>query len=208
MYEAGGCLVALAPGRHGGRRGIVLEGGVMFCAAGAGPGTIDATALGSRPRNRAGRDWGAVLWTKRNFCSASGAYAASSLSRAEFVALRRQYTCIEVRCGGHLLIFDAGTGLRELGNSLNGGRPAGRRHPADPHPRRPHHRHPLLRALRSAEPLPPLGRAPAAQAHAARGAEQVHGRSSVSGPDLDLRRQRHLPRLRGRREHLAARRPS
>lgn len=27
-------------------------------------------------------------------------------------------SCIEVRCGGHLLIFDAGTGLRPLGNEL------------------------------------------------------------------------------------------
>lgn len=26
--------------------------------------------------------------------------------------------CVEVRCGGHLLIFDAGTGLRALGNAL------------------------------------------------------------------------------------------
>src|SRR6185437_7588465 len=26
--------------------------------------------------------------------------------------------CIEVRCGNHVLIFDAGTGLRALGNSL------------------------------------------------------------------------------------------
>lgn len=32
-------------------------------------------------------------------------------------------SCIEVRCGPHLLILDAGTGLRELGNSLNGDAP-------------------------------------------------------------------------------------
>jgi phosphoribosyl 1,2-cyclic phosphodiesterase len=29
-------------------------------------------------------------------------------------------SCLEVRCGGRLLIFDAGTGLRGLGNCLNG----------------------------------------------------------------------------------------
>lgn len=27
--------------------------------------------------------------------------------------------CIEVRCGNHLIVFDAGTGLRALGNALN-----------------------------------------------------------------------------------------
>ena len=26
--------------------------------------------------------------------------------------------CVEVRCGGHTLIFDAGTGIRQLGNAL------------------------------------------------------------------------------------------
>jgi phosphoribosyl 1,2-cyclic phosphodiesterase len=29
-------------------------------------------------------------------------------------------SCLEIRCGGRLLIFDAGTGLRDLGNQLNG----------------------------------------------------------------------------------------
>ena len=29
-------------------------------------------------------------------------------------------SCLEMRCGGRLLIFDAGTGLRDLGNELNG----------------------------------------------------------------------------------------
>lgn len=32
-------------------------------------------------------------------------------------------SCVEMRCGDHLLIFDAGTGLRPLGNSLNGNGP-------------------------------------------------------------------------------------
>ena len=32
-------------------------------------------------------------------------------------------SCVEVRCGGRLLIFDAGTGLRELGNHLAGDGP-------------------------------------------------------------------------------------
>ena len=35
--------------------------------------------------------------------------------------------CVEVRCGGRLIILDAGTGLRELGAELangNGGTPA------------------------------------------------------------------------------------
>src|SRR5690606_2837778 len=27
-------------------------------------------------------------------------------------------SCVEMRCGEHLLIFDGGTGLRELGNAL------------------------------------------------------------------------------------------
>jgi len=31
--------------------------------------------------------------------------------------------CVEVRCGPHLLIFDGGTGIRELGHSLSGGGP-------------------------------------------------------------------------------------
>jgi phosphoribosyl 1,2-cyclic phosphodiesterase len=32
-------------------------------------------------------------------------------------------SCLEIRCGGRLLIFDAGTGLRDLGNQLNGNGP-------------------------------------------------------------------------------------
>ena len=32
-------------------------------------------------------------------------------------------SCVEVRCGGRLLIFDAGTGLRDLGNHLAGDGP-------------------------------------------------------------------------------------
>jgi phosphoribosyl 1,2-cyclic phosphodiesterase len=32
-------------------------------------------------------------------------------------------SCIEVRCGGHMLVFDAGTGLRELGHALTGNGP-------------------------------------------------------------------------------------
>mgnify|MGYP000952894031 CR=1 FL=1 len=32
-------------------------------------------------------------------------------------------SCIEMRCGPHLLIFDAGTGLRELGKTLEGAGP-------------------------------------------------------------------------------------
>src|SRR3546814_16098898 len=31
--------------------------------------------------------------------------------------------CLEVRCGGRLLIFDAGTGLRKLGESVKGDGP-------------------------------------------------------------------------------------
>jgi phosphoribosyl 1,2-cyclic phosphodiesterase len=31
-------------------------------------------------------------------------------------------SCVEVRCGEHLLVFDAGSGLRELGNALDLGR--------------------------------------------------------------------------------------
>lgn len=31
--------------------------------------------------------------------------------------------CVEVRCGGHLLILDAGTGIRALGKQVNGQRP-------------------------------------------------------------------------------------
>jgi phosphoribosyl 1,2-cyclic phosphodiesterase len=27
-------------------------------------------------------------------------------------------SCVEIRCGGHILIFDAGTGIRQLGNAL------------------------------------------------------------------------------------------
>ncbi|MPY73015.1 MAG: MBL fold metallo-hydrolase [Alphaproteobacteria bacterium] len=32
-------------------------------------------------------------------------------------------SCVEIRCGGRLLIFDAGTGLRDLGNGLVGNGP-------------------------------------------------------------------------------------
>jgi len=32
-------------------------------------------------------------------------------------------SCLEMRCGGRLLIFDAGTGLRDLGNELDGSTP-------------------------------------------------------------------------------------
>ena len=31
--------------------------------------------------------------------------------------------CVEMRCGPHLLIFDGGTGLRELGRTLEGAPP-------------------------------------------------------------------------------------
>src|SRR5688572_26104518 len=34
-------------------------------------------------------------------------------------------SCVEVRCGDHLLILDAGTGLRDLGLSLSAGRKVG-----------------------------------------------------------------------------------
>jgi phosphoribosyl 1,2-cyclic phosphodiesterase len=34
-------------------------------------------------------------------------------------------SCVEIRCGGHLMVFDGGTGLRLLGNELmRGGQPA------------------------------------------------------------------------------------
>lgn len=32
-------------------------------------------------------------------------------------------SCLEVRCGGHVLVFDAGTGIRYLGDNLNGQTP-------------------------------------------------------------------------------------
>src|SRR4029453_5996658 len=38
-------------------------------------------------------------------------------------------SCVEVRCGGNLLIFDGGAGLRRLGNGLIKGR-----HPHEFHP--------------------------------------------------------------------------
>ena len=28
-------------------------------------------------------------------------------------------SCVEIRCGGHLMVFDGGTGLRLLGNELD-----------------------------------------------------------------------------------------
>ena len=34
-------------------------------------------------------------------------------------------SCVEIRCGGHLMIFDGGTGLRLLGNDQARRKPCG-----------------------------------------------------------------------------------
>ena len=38
---------------------------------------------------------------------------------AEYVKYGGNTSCLEVRCGPHLLIFDAGTGMRPLGRELD-----------------------------------------------------------------------------------------
>ena len=49
------------------------------------------------------------------FWGVRGSISSSGASTARYGG----YTpCVEVRCGGHVLIFDAGTGIRPLGNAL------------------------------------------------------------------------------------------
>ena len=70
-------------------------------------------------------------------------------------------SCVEIRCGDRLMVFDGGTGLRLLGNELMRGRQAGRAGPVlQPHPFRPYLRVAVFCAvLRRAQPDPDLGRA-------------------------------------------------
>ena len=56
--------------------------------------------------------------------------------------------CVEIRCGTHTLIFDAGTGIRPLGNALaQAGQHHRLRHLPEPRPHRPCDRPAVLRAV-------------------------------------------------------------
>ncbi len=51
------------------------------------------------------------------FWGVRGSIACPGLAYAKYGG---NTSCLEIRCGDELLIFDAGTGLRELGVSIDG----------------------------------------------------------------------------------------
>jgi hypothetical protein len=68
-------------------------------------------------------------------------------------------SCVEIRCGEHLIVFDGGTGLRPLGKTLIERAPARLRSVLHPHPYRSLPRSAVFRAmLRRAQSHPRLGR--------------------------------------------------
>ena len=114
--------------------------------------------------------------------------------------------CVEVRCGAHTLIFDAGTGIRAARQRA---RQIGQHHRLrylpEPRPHRSHRRPAVLRtAVREGPGGPRLGRQPAAGRRREGGRPQADELSVLSAPGRRAACQARVPRLPRRRPDQAA----